>query len=181
VPSGDDPLPHVPDPSPGAGGGPADVPVVVDTGTPELPTLSTVLVVPLPSGGALRVLGRVVLPRDGRPPVVVLTELPGQPVPWTDGRVVAALADALAALVGDALQVRPEQVFWFADHAPQADGEPGLLRRLEVLVDGRAHTADPRHSEVLAADAAAWWRAALGLRPPAEVLPLLEGGTSSRP
>jgi hypothetical protein len=129
-------------------------------------------------GGPVPLLLRLVLPPDGRPPVVVLTELAGAPVPWTDRRFVGLVADEVTTRFGAQLQAPSDRILWFADHAAD-DGPVGLLRRLEVLRDGARHLADPRHSEALPADAAAWWRSVLQLRAADDVLAVVQPGSGS--
>jgi len=146
----------------------------VHVGTAELPALAGVLAVPT-AGGGVPLLARVVLPPDGRPPVVVLTELPGAPVPWTDGRFAGAAADQVVERFAEVREVPPDRVLWFADHAPH-DGAAGLLRRLQVLRESGRSLADPRASEPLPPEAADWWRGVLRLRPAGEVLGGLTGG-----
>ena len=131
------------------------------------------------AAGPVPLLFRLVLPPDGRPPVVVLTELAGSPAPWADPRLVAAAADELTARSTALQRTPPDRVLWFAEHLPQ-DGADGLLRRLEVRREDGRHSADPRRSEAMTSEAAAWWRGVLELRPAPEVLERLTGGDAQR-
>lgn len=153
-------------------------PPVAEVGTAQLPVLAGVLPVEL-AAGPVPLLFRLVLPPDGRPPVVVLTELAGSPAPWADPRLVASAADELTARSTALQRTPPDRVLWFAEHLPH-DGADGLLRRLEVRREDGRHSADPRRSEAMTSEAAAWWRGVLELRPAPEVLERLTGGDAQR-